>query len=390
MTLAFRYAVRSHVGLVRENNEDSGYAGPHLLMVADGMGGVAGGEVASAITIDVVKALDRPDHTDPLAALSAAAAEANLRIARRGKAEPRYDGMGTTLTAGVLFDGSRLGLLHIGDSRAYLLRDGDLTQITKDHTFVQSLVDDGRLTEAQARVHPHRALIIRVLDGSQDHKPDLKTFDLRPGDRLLFCSDGTEDVSHDDIAAALLENPDPGIAAGTLIRLALRSGTSDNVTCVVADVVEEATGQGMTEPVTMGAASEVDLSADSPVETTADQGPLPTDDRLESTSEHAPVPAEVVDPGPDAAAAEHDDEELRYAPRPPRRFRWLTRTIVAVGLVGVLVVAAILGYDWTQQQYFVGAAKESGADHVAIYRGIAQDVPGVRLSSVEKISPVLL
>src|SRR5690606_13327734 len=147
-------------------NEDSGYAGPHLLAVADGMGGTVGGDVASATTIMTVRALDTPSHTEPLRALGQAAIEANARIAERIETDPHLEGMGTTLTA-ALFDGYRASVAHIGDSRAYLLRDGRLQMLTHDHTFVQSLVDEGRITPEEAEVHPHRSLIIRALEGRQ-------------------------------------------------------------------------------------------------------------------------------------------------------------------------------------------------------------------------------
>lgn len=269
MTLALRYAARTDVGLVRDGNEDSGYAGPHLLAVADGMGGAVAGELASAITIDAIRPFDSADLTDPVTKLSQAATSANGKILARIKDDPRLDGMGTTLTAGILHEERRLGLVHIGDSRAYLLRAGELSQLTHDHTFVQSLVDEGKLTPQQAEHHPHRSLIIRVLDGHHDAVLDVMTIELEAGDWLLFCSDGlgNADIRDSMIAEALQQAATPEDAALELIRKALRAGSPDNVTCVVAEVVDT-TDLGLSperaavflgdRPVIVGAAAEVD------------------------------------------------------------------------------------------------------------------------------------
>lgn len=194
MTLVLRYAARSDRGLVRSNNEDSVYAGARLLALADGMGGHAAGEVASQLMIAALAHLDDDEPGgDLLGKLAAAVREGNAAIADQVEEEPELDGMGTTLTA-ILFAGSKLGLAHIGDSRAYLLRDGQLTQITRDDTFVQSLVDEGRITPEQAHSHPQRSLIMRALTGSEV-EPTLTVREARAGDRYLICSDGLSDVS---------------------------------------------------------------------------------------------------------------------------------------------------------------------------------------------------
>lgn len=291
MTLAFRYAARTDVGLVRDGNEDSGYAGPHLLAVADGMGGAVAGELASAITIDAIRPFDSADLTDPVTKLSQAATSANGKILARIKDDPRLDGMGTTLTAGILHEERRLGLVHIGDSRAYLLRAGELSQLTHDHTFVQSLVDEGKLTPQQAEHHPHRSLIIRVLDGHHDAPLDVMTIELEAGDWLLFCSDGlgNADIRDSMIAEALREATTPEAAALELVRKALRAGSPDNVTCVVAEVVDTA-DLGLSperaavflgdQPVVVGAAAEVDrdgFNADADELTTSAAGESTTD-----------------------------------------------------------------------------------------------------------------
>ena len=173
MTIALRYAIRSDVGLLREGNEDSAYAGPHLLAIADGMGGHAAGEVASSVAISALAGLDSDVPVDRmLDSLAAAVASANSTLHEMSVEDPSVEGMGTTLTA-LLWSGATVAICHIGDSRAYLLRDGEFHQITRDHTLVQSLVDDGRLSPAQAATHPQRSLVMRALQSGTEAEPDL-------------------------------------------------------------------------------------------------------------------------------------------------------------------------------------------------------------------------
>ncbi len=232
MTLVLRYAARSDRGLVRSNNEDSVYAGARLLALADGMGGHAAGEVASQLMIAALAHLDDDEPgEDLLGKLEAATREGNDSIADHVEEEPELDGMGTTLTA-ILFSGSKLGLVHIGDSRAYLLRDDHLTQITRDDTFVQSLVDEGRITAEQAHTHPQRSLIMRALTGNEI-EPTLTVREARAGDRYLLCSDGLSDVVSDETIENTMREGSQEQCADRLIELALRSGGPDNVTVVV-------------------------------------------------------------------------------------------------------------------------------------------------------------
>ena len=261
MTLVLRYAARSDRGLVRANNEDSVYAGARLLALADGMGGHAAGEVASQLVIAALAHLDDDEPGgDLLSKLDAAVREGNSAIAAHVEADPELEGMGTTLTA-ILFAGNRLGLVHIGDSRGYLLRDGELTQITKDDTFVQTLVDEGRITAEEAHSHPQRSLIMRALTG-HEVEPTLIMREARAGDRYLLCSDGLSDpVSHETILEAL-QISDVAESADRLIELALRGGGPDNVTVVVADVIDYDYGQ--TQPILAGAVSGDDDQAAPP------------------------------------------------------------------------------------------------------------------------------
>jgi PPM family protein phosphatase len=255
MTLVLRYSARSDRGLVRQNNQDAVYAGPRLLALADGMGGHAAGEVASSLVISALAPLDEDDPGDDLLAeLREATVDGNAAITRHVADAPDLEGMGTTLTA-ILFAGSRLGLVHIGDSRAYQLRDGAFSQITKDDTFVQSLIDEGRITEEEAQTHPQRSLLLRAITG-QDIDPSLTIREARAGDRFLLCSDGLSGVVSDEtLADTLKAYHDPRECADRMIELALRGGGPDNITCIVADLVDEPDVDDDT-PLVVGAAAE--------------------------------------------------------------------------------------------------------------------------------------
>ena len=186
MKLALNFVAASDRGLVRTNNEDSAYAGPHLLVLADGMGGHAAGEVASQLMVEHMEHLDRdPKDADMLALLGAAAEDANASIAESVDAHPEQAGMGTTLTA-LMFNGQQFGLIHVGDSRGYLLRDGKLTQLTVDDTFVQSLVDEGKLAAEDVSSHPQKSLILKAYTG-REVEPHLELVEVKPGDRVLLC-----------------------------------------------------------------------------------------------------------------------------------------------------------------------------------------------------------
>src|SRR5690625_1648146 len=245
MTIALRYAAYSDVGCLREGNEDSAYAGPYLLAVADGMGGHAGGEIASAIAISTLMTLDDdvPTTDEMVASLQQAVENANSTLSQRVKDEPRLENMGTTLTA-MLWSGARVALIHVGDSRAYLLRGDEFGQITHDHTLVQTLVDEGKITEEEVATHPQRSLLLRALDGKSPVDPDVSNSEAKVGDRYLLCSDGLSGVvSKKTIHETLTTEAEPRTAAKKLIELAIRGGGPDNITAVVADVVEAEIGR---------------------------------------------------------------------------------------------------------------------------------------------------
>ena len=247
MFLTLRFAARSDVGLVRADNQDSGFAGPHLIAVADGMGGAAGGDIASSIAMGHLAALEGEGlgQDEALDRLKEAIADAHADIVERAHNDPELSGLGTTVTA-ILRSGSSLAMAHIGDSRGYLLRDGVLDQVTSDHTFVQHLVDTGRISQADAESHPKRNLVLRVLgDIDADVPVDISVREARLGDRWMLCSDGLSGVvSRATMLTTLSEVEDPGDCADALIALALAAGAPDNVTCIIGDVVNIDTPPG--------------------------------------------------------------------------------------------------------------------------------------------------
>jgi protein phosphatase len=237
MRPVLRYRARSDLGLVRQTNQDAFYAGPHVLALADGVGGHAGGEHAARLAISALIELEQPQpHDDLLGALRAGVDAGNNAIAAAAAERPELDGMATTLTA-MLFADHRLGLAHVGDSRAYLLRDGELRRITKDDTFVRQLIDAGQLTPAQARAHPMRSVLVRSLSG-RELEPSLRVLWAHAGDRYLLCSDGLSDVVDDEAIAQTLAVPDLDTAADKLVEQAIAGGGPDNITVVLADVTE--------------------------------------------------------------------------------------------------------------------------------------------------------
>ncbi len=361
MSLSLRFAARSHVGLIREGNEDSGYAGPRLLAVADGMGGQAAGEVASSVVIATLAPLDEDvPGSELLDTLASAVEVANDRLRDMVEDDPRLEGMGTTLTA-LLRTGSRLGMVHVGDSRAYLLRDGDFQQLTQDHTWVQRLVDEGRITEEEADHHPQRSLLMRAIDGRGNVELDLSIREARVGDRYLLCSDGLSGVVSAPTIAETLAKGEPAHAVEALIQLALRGGGPDNVTCIVADVLE-GEGRPVEIPTVVGAAAEHQYV-------------------VEDASPTTPA-ARAAELARGEAEPPEDEDDLAEAEGRPRR-RWMRRLALPVALLVVAAGGAYAWYAWSQTQYYVGPS----GDHVAIYRGLNQELIGLKMSEVYQDKP---
>ncbi|MEU9250683.1 PP2C family serine/threonine-protein phosphatase [Streptomyces sp. NPDC048270] len=411
MSLSLRFAAGSHKGMIREGNEDSGYAGPRLLAIADGMGGQAAGEVASSEVISTLVQLDDDvPGSDILTSLATAVQRANDQLRVMVEEDPQLEGMGTTLTA-LLWTGQRLGLVHVGDSRAYLLRDGVLTQITQDHTWVQRLVDEGRITEEEATTHPQRSLLMRALGSGDIVEPDLSIREVRAGDRYLICSDGLSGVvSHQTLEETLADYHGPRETVQSLIQLALRGGGPDNITCIVADVLDTDSGDTLAAqvndtPVVVGAVAENQhqlFDGGNAMQTPAG--------RASGLGRQGGPPAGAFGPPGSGEAngygysdqgqgggaygsfgeAEAYDGDAEYEDTydHPRRHRgkgrkWATRTLTLLLVAGVVGGGLYAGWRWTQTQYYVGVKGE----HVALFRGISQKLGPLELSKVETDRP---
>ena len=368
MTLQLRYAAHSEIGLIRKNNQDSGFASPHLLVVADGMGGAAAGDLASAVAIDTIQKIEIPTESEQmLGVLAGAIHQANTKIAELVEADVSLEGMGTTVT-GAMFDGAELGLAHIGDSRAYLFRDGQLERLTHDHTWVQSLVDEGKISESEAAMHPHRSLLLKVLNGQSTNDPDLTTVPVKAGDRLMFCSDGVCGLINDDVIETALQIPDLNDAVKRLVVESLHEGGIDNITAIVADIVESG---GDNDVIVLGAASERPIRAPGAPRRQLAEDVDDTEDTLVTR---------LADSEPTS-----DDEE-RYSPQAPRQQRFRRPFIGLLVLLLIAVAGLGVAYGWTRTQYFVGADR----DRVAIFQGLSDGIPGLSLSRVYEVQQLAI
>lgn len=253
MPVVFRSAAATHLGTVRDNNEDSALTSGRVLALADGMGGHAAGEVASSVvTWSIAAVAEAPDDVPEQFAVATARAQTALQAMSDAVFE--MEGMGTTLVAlGIDADDSVV-MAHIGDSRVYRWRAGVLSQVTVDHTHVQRLVDTGQIAPEEAHSHPYRSVILRSLDDQSMDQPDVSLPDLAVGDRVLLCSDGLSDYVHDDVIAAQVGAGSVDDAAQALVRVALTSRTRDNVTVVVSDIVDDVDVSDAAAPLVFGAA----------------------------------------------------------------------------------------------------------------------------------------
>ncbi|WP_216378627.1 PP2C family protein-serine/threonine phosphatase [Arcanobacterium phocae] len=355
--IRFEYAAVSDVGLVRKSNQDAGYASSHLLVLADGMGGAAGGDVASSVVVGNMAHIDDSHQAEDLIALL----KAQLNKSQHELLElvneiPQLSGLGTTCTA-ILRTANKLGMVHVGDSRAYLLRDNKLTQITHDHTLVQYLVDHGEITPEEALNHPKRHVIMRNVGASEDPvNIDASIREALPGDRWLLSSDGLFGVVSDETIELTLQSYANLDECGErLIDLALAAGAPDNVTIVLADVVNDpGTGSSYDRgPIIVGSAAV---------------------DRKKPTRAGSSAAGQLAALTASARPAEDNDDDDDA--KPPRR--WIARLVAF--LVSLVIVAGGLtgGYMWTQSRYYVSV------DHgkVAIFKGIPQNIGPIELSSV--------
>ena len=363
-------AAVSHVGKIRSNNQDSGYAGTHLFVVADGMGGHAGGDVASAIAAKRIAEADAdyPSARDAEFSLQQALIAANSLLAETVFEHSELTGMGTTVSS-ILRVGDQVVVAHIGDSRIYLFRDGELKQITADHTFVQRLVDSGRITPEEAAVHPRRSVLMRVL-GDVDAAPEIDTaiFDTKPGDRWMLCSDGLSSYVTDDKMASILATVRTATgAADRLVKESLDHGAPDNVTVVLVDI-DDGDGVSGTPPTFVGSAA-----APLSYENDTSRRPIRLPTLLLHPLKATPPEDSHFEPEGESYLEELIEEDRRRARR--RRIVWL---VVLVLAVAAIVGAVFAAYSWTQSHYYVGESN----GHVAIFQGVQQTIGPIHLSSV--------
>ena len=368
-TMPRSYAARSDVGSVREHNEDSYLVKTPLFVVADGMGGHEAGEVASNIAVTTMEA-HAPKSTSPeaLAAAVIKANEAVLRGAQDGTGKP---GMGTTLTAAFVFE-DEATIAQVGDSRAYLLHDGQLQRITRDHSLVADLIEQGRLTEAEARFHPQRSVITRALGSDPHMQPDLYTLHVEEGDRLLLCSDGLcSMISDEDIEEILLDNPAPAHACDALVEEAIIAGGLDNVTVIVIDPLGDPPSEK----------DEDDIVEERVVG-------LPEDARADEEESAAPAAAAApVEAAPTQAAHASKSKPKKSGKggkhhKPKHRGR-MAPFVWALAFILILAAAGFGFYAFAQNSYFIIA--ENGV--VNVYRGLPGEFAGISVSWLESQAP---
>lgn len=408
MALVLKFAARSDVGKVRSKNDDSAYVGRYLAVVADGMGGHVGGDVASASTVLDLVHLDVPDTKDPETVLPDEIQAANLVLNELVNANPKLSGMGTTVTA-MLLTGNVLQFAHIGDSRAYRLKNGVFEQVSHDHTFVQRLVDEGRIRPEEAELHPHKNVLLRVL-GDSDASPelDVNKYQVEAGERWMLCSDGLNAVVPDSITERIIR----GTAsleetANDLVETTLAHGSPDNVTIVVFEVVEE---ESLLEPVPVTSeepviepapdTGQLSIAAEGDIEASAalirhemskrphllvgaaqlatETGKIPVVTQRSGEKRAAAI---LTHKAPESSAISIEDLE----PDSLRPRRWLVPAFLSL-MTLILAAVCVWGYLWTQTQYFVGT--QDG--NVAIFKGVSQDLGPIKLSKVDSVTEIPL
>ncbi|MDU0969237.1 MAG: PP2C family serine/threonine-protein phosphatase [Actinomycetaceae bacterium] len=417
MKIALNYGARSDQGRVRSSNQDSAYAGPHLLVLADGMGGPAGGDIASTVTVHELRKLDGDSFlaTDMGDQLVQAINAAHDQIVSSSLHDATLEGLGTTCTA-IIRSGDLLSLAHIGDSRAYRMRDGVLEQQTTDHSFVQYLIQQGQLTPEQAATHPQRSVLLRVLGDTQGRvELDRSTSQAEVGDRWLLCSDGLSGVvPHSELQRILATYADPDMACEKLIEAALAGGGPDNITCIVADIVDEDVATDLpTAPITVGAAAHADangahipVTPDLPTaeivqtpqapaqpEPAADLSeddratqPIATKPQAAAPSQPSqpqpsqPQPQATPDPVPVAAAPAIDDEDEVDPPKRSHKRVWIS-LLTTLAIIALLVFAGYRGLAYMRD----GWALTIEDNQVVIYNGTPGTVGPVPLYQSRRV-----
>jgi serine/threonine protein phosphatase PrpC len=370
-------SARSDVGRVRTSNQDSGYAGQFFFVVADGMGGHAGGDVASGIAVRDLAILDRRFGSvdEARTAVVAQLKTINEKLSNVVGGNPELAGLGTTVSA-LIRVGDRFVVAHIGDSRIYRLSNGELIQVTADHTFVQQLIDAGRITEAAAKDHPRRSVLMRVLsDVDDDPSIDTADFPAIPGERWLLCSDGLTGVLDDDaVRTHLTADSGPDAVSARLIDRGLNGGGPDNITVIVLDVAGDE-GEARSDFVGSAASKRKFPSASS-----GDTGahPRPKTRTVPVSTSELPLPTTAP-----PSTVNREQEAPRFSVRARRRLR---AGLIALLVLGVLVAAAAWAYNWTQTRYYLGAS----GTHVAVFQGIPVTLGGLALSRVYLDSDLLV
>lgn len=376
MTFSLRFAAHSEVGRIRKNNQDAGYASPTMLLVADGMGGAAAGDLASAVAATEAARSDaqcevrNADGEEMLERIAGMIARSNSKLSDLIESNLELDGMGTTF-CGALFNGTQFGLAHIGDSRGYLLRDGELTQLTHDHSWVQSLIDEGKITPAQAATHPHRSLILKVLNGQPGFEADLFELDLELGDRVLFCSDGLSGLISDDTMRELLAEEALDDAIEDLAIAANEAGGHDNITLVVAEVVEQDELLDEMPGRLFGSAVEIEVPK---------IGELAVKSGKPSGYPEAARPVE-----PDESTEQEPGEAARYAPKEARH-RWPGFLIAAMAIALVIGGSAWGIQTYAQSRYFIAADQ----GEVAVFNGLPGSLLGYPLHTITEHTDILV
>lgn len=367
-----RFAARSDIGMIRKQNQDSGYAGQNLCVVADGMGGAAGGDIASSVAVSHLKELDAPNIAveEMIPLIREKVAAAHKELIERASNNTDLAGLGTTCIA-VLKSDDKLAMAHIGDSRAYILREGKIHQITVDHTFVQYLVQTGQLTPKEAENHPKRSSLLRVLgDSVTDITLDETVREAVIGDRYLLCSDGLSGVvSAETMQDVMNVIKDPDECCEKLISLALRGGGPDNITCVIFDVIS-AEEEDESETKIVGAASTDSLEKirreQTPAALAAEHFEKTNANRFGSKTDKKKKPPTISKPK-------------------KSRKKAVIASLLTVLLLGALGTGAFFGYKWTQTRYFI---TQNDKGQVVLYKGIPQTVLGFDFFETEYITEV--
>jgi protein phosphatase len=371
--MMIKVGATSDIGQVREGNEDSFLVLDPLYAVADGMGGHRGGEVASNLALQTIERMFSAQE----GTLTEQVEQANRAVFERSQSDREVAGMGTTLTA-ALVQGAQVRLAHVGDSRAYLYRDGELQLLTEDHTLVHKMLMEGEISESEAETHPHRSILTRALGVDGNVQVDEGVVEMRNGDRLLLCTDGLTGMASDEqIKAVLEESKDPQEAVDRLVRAANRAGGIDNITAVVIDFVEDGSGDGSKE-----AAVPHQPTKQQPIPTA-----VPPPDRTDITvvgrpipeppKDRASAPARTREPVPSRASRAPSDR--RPPDRPRTNGRGLKKAGVGLGVLLAVVVLGLVGLRfYLDTQWFVAVSN----GRVAIFRGVPAEVAGYDLNSV--------